>query len=316
MAPGRPSPTLGVRVHSVGAIVPTRRIMRWFPLLGAKRLDAITSEDIQRVKHHLRERAPKTVNNVITVLNVLLKKAVEWDVIERVPCRSRLLPIPRTSARFLDFEEYERLVAATEAEPNANLVVLLGGEAGLRCGEIMALEWTDVDLANRQICVQRSEWRGHVTVPKGGRLRHVPLTTRFASALRNARHLRGRRVICALFSQREVQSLVQQAARRANLTDMGVHVLRHPNRPTWRRHHVHQTHEHRRRHPPDRPCRKADRMSRGLGRRERQILSIVDRDGYAYVRDVLPRTATKSELAATDRAARRLASKGRVELHR
>ena len=24
--------------------------------------------------------------------------------------------------------------------------VLLGGEAGLRCGEIMALEWTDVDL--------------------------------------------------------------------------------------------------------------------------------------------------------------------------
>ena len=25
---------------------------------------------------------------------------------------------------------------------------LLGGEAGLRCGEIMALEWTDVDLTN------------------------------------------------------------------------------------------------------------------------------------------------------------------------
>ena len=44
------------------------------------------------------------------------------------------------------------------------LVVLLGGEAGLRCGEIMALEWTDVDLNKRQLCVARSDWKGHVTV--------------------------------------------------------------------------------------------------------------------------------------------------------
>jgi len=40
----------------------------------------------------------------------------------------------------------------------------------------MALEWQDVDLDKRQLCVERSDWKGHVTVPKGGRLRHVPLT--------------------------------------------------------------------------------------------------------------------------------------------
>ena len=53
----------------------------------------------------------------------------------------------------------------------ALLVVLLGGEAGLRCGEIMALEWTDIDFAKRQLTVARSECKGHVTMPKGGRLR-------------------------------------------------------------------------------------------------------------------------------------------------
>jgi hypothetical protein len=52
--------------------------------LGAKRLDAITTDDVQKLKHRLRDRAPKTVNNVLTVLSVLLKKAVEWDAIERV----------------------------------------------------------------------------------------------------------------------------------------------------------------------------------------------------------------------------------------
>ena len=109
--------------------------------------------------------------------------------------------------------------------------MLLGGEAGLRCGEMMALEWSDVDLNKRQLCVQRSEWKGHVTVPKSGRLRRVPLTNRLGSALRAFRHLRGARVLCSSdgspLTQREVQGLVRRAARRANLRNVGVHVLRH-----------------------------------------------------------------------------------------
>ena len=36
--------------------------------------------------------------------------------------------------------------AAAAIDGNSHLIVLLGGEAGLRCGEIMALEWDDVDL--------------------------------------------------------------------------------------------------------------------------------------------------------------------------
>jgi integrase len=40
--------------------------------------------------------------------------------------------------------------------PTAHLVALLGGEAGLRCGEMIGLEWGDVDLVKRQMCIQRS----------------------------------------------------------------------------------------------------------------------------------------------------------------
>jgi integrase len=179
----------------------------------------------------LRDRAPKTVNNVLTVLNVVLKKAVEWDVIERMPCTIRLLPIPKGSAGFYDFDEYERLVdAGKSADLNAYLIVLLGGEAGLRCGEIMALEWSDVDLGKRQLCVQRSDWKGHVTATKGGRVRYVPLTIRLATALREHRHLRGVRVLCqrdgSPLTQKIVQDWVRRSARRANIKP-GVHRLRH-----------------------------------------------------------------------------------------
>src|SRR5207253_4207990 len=104
----------------------------------------------------------------------------------------RLLPIPPPSAPFHDFEDFERLVEwAGKRSQDAYLVVLLGGEAGLRRGEITALEWGDIDLKKRQLCVQRSVWQGHTEAPKGGRHRYVPLTRRLTAALQAARHLRG-----------------------------------------------------------------------------------------------------------------------------
>jgi integrase len=96
---------------------------------------------VQHLKGRLSTKAAKTVNNILTVLNVLLKKAVDWDVIDRMPCAVTLLPVPKTSMSFYDFDEYERLVSAASAlDGTAHLIVLLGGEAGLRCGEAIALE--------------------------------------------------------------------------------------------------------------------------------------------------------------------------------
>jgi integrase len=197
---------------------------------GDTPLDSITTEAVQQMKAALTERSPKTVNNVLTTLSVVLKTAVEWGVIERLPCSIRLLRTPKSAASFYDFDEYERLVETARTEPQAYLAVLLGGEAGLRCGEIMALEWSDVDLQKRQLCVARSEWKGHVTMPKGGRLRYVPLTKRLTDALRDSRHLRGARVLCDAegkpLTQKVVQVMLRRAARRANVKP-GVHILRH-----------------------------------------------------------------------------------------
>ena len=82
----------------------------------------------------------------------------------------------------------------------------------------MAVEWSDVDLNQDQIQVRHSEWKGHVTEPKGGRIRYVPLTVRLAAALRQHRHLRGQRVLVAStgrsFSQKMVEDRVRWAARR------------------------------------------------------------------------------------------------------
>jgi hypothetical protein len=60
--------------HKPSGINAIESILRWHlvPTPASKRLDAITNEQVQRLKLALTHRAPKTVNNVLTVLSTLL----------------------------------------------------------------------------------------------------------------------------------------------------------------------------------------------------------------------------------------------------
>ena len=92
--------------------------------------------------------------------------------------------------------EYEALVEAAErCGPEVLVAVLLGGDAGLRMGEMIALESSDLDFRRRLLNVSRSDWHGEVTSPKGGRSRQVPMTEKLAAALSAHRHLRGPKVL-------------------------------------------------------------------------------------------------------------------------
>ena len=147
----------------------------------------------------------------------------------RRSCTIRYLPIPPHVAAFYDFETFERLVSAARDRVTL-LILLLGGEAGLRAGEFRALEWRDVDFKAGRLSVQRADWKGHVTDPKGFRPRH-PLTKRLAETLHADRHLFGSLVLCrddgSAIPHISVVGRVHRAARRANVEAQGVHILRH-----------------------------------------------------------------------------------------
>jgi len=177
------------------------------------------------------KKSLKIVNSILSVLNVLLKTAHEREVVDRRPCTIKVVRTTMAETTFHSFEAFERLVqSGRETDDVAHLIVLLGGETSLRCGEMMALEWKDVDLTKGRLCVARSEWKGHVTAPKGGRVRHVPLTSRLAVALRIARHSRHARVLIGQdgqpLTQKVVQGIKRRVARRAGV-QKGIHILRH-----------------------------------------------------------------------------------------
>ena len=205
------------------------------PRWAKRRLDDIHDADVQKLKAELADLSPKTVNNVLCVLNTMLKVALEWDVLEAMPARVKLLKVSPSEVPFYEPHEYERLVDAARSIGDQRLLVfvLLGGDAGLRCGEILALEQTDVDLKRGVLHVRQSEWEGHLTLPKSGRGRKVVLTERLAAALAKNRHLRGQRVLWREESEGKVTQVLlakwmRRLQRRAGLKETGqLHILRH-----------------------------------------------------------------------------------------
>jgi hypothetical protein len=67
------------------------------------RLDAIGDEDVQALKSSLAKRSKKTVNNVLAVLGKLLRIALKWKVIEKLPCTVELMKVTNLVVKFYEF---------------------------------------------------------------------------------------------------------------------------------------------------------------------------------------------------------------------
>jgi integrase len=178
-------------------------------------------------------RSTFSLLDVLTCLSTVLKTACEWGVLDRLPCRVKLLKVPKPSVEFYEPEIYEMLVAAAEkVGPSVHRAILLGGDGGLRLGEIIALEWADIDLARRQLHVQRSDWRGEIGLPKSGKPRIVPMTERLAAVLRKGRGVGRARVIClddgSALDRDRLKRQIAEVQGVAGIEDDGrVHILRH-----------------------------------------------------------------------------------------
>jgi integrase len=202
------------------------------PAFGAMRLVAITMHPVEKLKADLlaKGKSRKLVNNVLACLRKMLRYAQEIGVLETVP-RIKALKVPPQKFDFLTFEELSRVLEVTKGERQWLALLLVGADAGLRQGEMVALEWGDVDLVSGTITVRRSSWRGIIGSPKSGCDRKLPMTTRLRAALKAHRHLRSDRVFCredgSPLTAGAIQCAVWRIAKRSGLRTIGTHVLRH-----------------------------------------------------------------------------------------
>ncbi len=221
--------------HKPSGIESKRSAIRNYlqPIFGNRRLDSFGPRDEDKLRQSMAHLNPATYNNAASCMNTVLKVAVRWSLIDAVGHRFALDKRQKKPPKFYDFDEFDWMTkAARELDARYELLVLLGGHAGLRRGEVIALEWDDIDFRRNQLTVERAEWKGHVREPKGMETRQVPMSARLEASLQRNRHLIGPRVLYSETGRTLTAKVINNWMRRIQLRAKvkatgGYHILRH-----------------------------------------------------------------------------------------
>lgn len=138
------------------------------PRFGDMAISDVTPQEIQGYVAHLMKAgyAPKTIDHIHDVLSAVLRTAVKWGHLRSNPARDVGLPTLRCVRPkwALTTSQAAALLEALPALPKAMAALAL--LTGLRRGELFALRWKDLDLAERTLTVRESVYEGVFDTPK------------------------------------------------------------------------------------------------------------------------------------------------------
>lgn len=210
------------------------------PPTHARRKDVagLRRHDVQELVDELmaRDLAASTVRNAIKPLQVLYRRALRNEVVERSPCDHLDLPqVVSRRDRIADPAEARQLLAALRPDDVALWACAL--YAGLRQGEIMGLKWSDVDTERGLIHIRRSiDRRNRIEQKPKTRAgeRRIPLASELRRMLEEHQALtqRSEGFVFGVtaetpFTDSAVRKRAHNAWREAGLTPIGLHECRH-----------------------------------------------------------------------------------------
>lgn len=128
------------------------------PALGGRLLARLTPSDVEALMGGMIDRglAPRTAAHARVILRRALADA-ERDglVVRNVAALSRAPHVPYVELKCFTQSELRRLVKESSVHPLHALFVL-AATIGLRQGELLALSWSDVDLARGTVTIRHS----------------------------------------------------------------------------------------------------------------------------------------------------------------
>jgi integrase len=161
------------------------------------------------------------IRDLSLVSSVINHARREWGVTASNACALvKRPPTPPGRTRVLNDDEEARLLSALKPtgrrSPWMLPLVQLALETAMRRGELLALQWSNVDLS-RQVA--------HLPITKNGSPRTVPLSSRAVAVLRDMPRTDVGKVF--QISAATMEAAFKRALRRATLADLRFHDLRH-----------------------------------------------------------------------------------------
>jgi integrase len=203
-----------------------QRVMAFF---GAKPLDDIGPSDYRAFAAALRTDGVQT-KGPLTLVRSVMRAAVETGALGKLPEFPRGLVV--ASRKVPDAPTAADVDAMLEATGWLGTAIALAALAGMRMGEVRALEVRDVDFEQHRILLRRALSEEASLTPKSGHEREIPLAGALEARLREAvkdKLPRARVVLDDGHTPRRQQVLTEfkRLLRRRGLRERSFHSLRH-----------------------------------------------------------------------------------------
>lgn len=201
-------------------IIQKKRFQRFMskPIRSIKNWQEVYDSEVGRLK-------PKTLKNSFG----FLKSVYLFETGKQMP-KVEIVSVPKTERPFLDAEQIQKFIEAVRGD-TCEIPALLA-LSSLRCSEILALRWENVDLNKKRILVSGALVRDEdgkmvtkATNKTDASHRYVPIfIPQLYDALKAVENKRGR---VADISSHGLYSAINRACKRAGLPEVGIHGLRH-----------------------------------------------------------------------------------------
>lgn len=214
------------------------------PQLGSIRLNDLTPQLLQKQIATLSScLAPSTINVAVTVMQLSLKAAVRQGILQSSPAAviQRPKAVQKRVICFSSQEQskLENYVLARKKPYLRGILICL--YTGLRIGELLALEWSDIDLKKGLLSVTKTCYYGKtaqgeyariVGEPKtGSGMRIIPLPAQIVALMKNMKKSALSEYVIEWHGKpvkiRSYQALFHSILRKINLPVRGFHTLRH-----------------------------------------------------------------------------------------
>lgn len=153
--------------------------------LGHLSMDKITTRHMQRFVNNLGEDGVnkttggglklKTIKNYLSYVSSVFQYAARMGMLKQNPCRNVVLPKPDAAEReVMTLEQAQVFVDSLDAAPlQWKAFCVLAIYSGLRRGELLGLEWPDIDFDNPLILITvLSQFAGNRSIaPQMGSIR-------------------------------------------------------------------------------------------------------------------------------------------------
>jgi len=165
-----------------------------------KYLDVIDNISVQDIKHNdliaiINNicRSPKTINNIISSLQSLLRYAVDIELIDQSPAaKLRRCKVPEKIIKVITKEQSTKLINMLRKHDDmVGLFYAIAFTTGMRTGELYALQWDDILWQEQKIAIHSAIVCNQLKSTKTNKVRYINVSANGFSYLEELQAITG-----------------------------------------------------------------------------------------------------------------------------